>query len=196
MDDTKLVSWKSGRLTALHAVYEDGRRYWKCQCECGRMTLVKASRLRSLAVKSCGCLHEFHGMSNHPDYNVWKGMQGRCRNSNLRSYADYGGRGIRVCKRWRLFSNFLKDMGPRPTPHHSIDRIDVDGHYDPGNCRWATPQEQNRNRRCNTNLELNGEIKCLQAWADELGISAATLLLRLREWPLERALTEMRRGSR
>ena len=120
----------------------------------------------------------------------------RCQNPKSRAYPDYGGRGIRVCKQWRLFSNFIKDMGPRPSPHHSIDRIDVDGHYEPGNCRWATPQEQNRNRRCNTNLELNGAIKCLQAWADDLGIGAATFLQRLREWPRERALTEMRRGSR
>jgi len=194
VDDRELIGWRSGRLTASHVEYQDGRRYWRCQCDCGRSTLVMASRLREKTVKSCGCVHEFHGMSNHPDYNIWKLMRERCRNPKLRCYKNYGGRGIRVCRRWVLFSNFIADMGPRPTPHHTIDRIDVNGHYEPGNCRWATPREQNRNRRCNTVLTLNGESKCLQEWADDLGISSSTLVNRLADWPLERALTEKRHG--
>jgi hypothetical protein len=132
-----------------------------CQCDCGNKTQAFRSNLTSGNVSSCGCfrseemrrLHTKHGDTQNggphaPEYRVWHGMICRCELRSDKKYADYGGRGITVCKRWRSdYRNFLADMGRRPSPKHSIDRIDNDRGYYPGNCRWATLSEQNLNRR-------------------------------------------------
>lgn len=100
-----------------------------------------------------------HGMSRSPEHNAWARMIQRCENPNEGGYKNYGGRGIRVCAEWRAsFSAFLRDMGRRPSGIHSIDRIDVDGDYAPGNCRWATPSEQSRNRRVNKLTEQKADL--------------------------------------
>lgn len=131
--------------------------------------------------------------SRKPEYNVWIGMLHRCANPKRYGYYRYGGRGIRVCERWQAsFEDFLADMGPRPSPDHSIDRIDNDGHYEPGNCRWATDAEQRRNRSDNRVLCFRGESRCLTDWAAKLGLTDSTIQYRLdvMRWSVDRALTE------
>lgn len=133
-----------------------------------------------------------HGKWETPEYEAYHGMIRRCYNSNHATYSDYGGRGITVCHRWReSFLSFYEDMGERPSKNHSIDRIDNDGNYEPSNCRWATPKEQQYNTRRNLLLEFNNKKQCLAAWAEEIGIKYPTLYSRLRSgWTNERMLTE------
>jgi hypothetical protein len=132
-----------------------------------------------------------HGCADTPEYNVWYGMRQRCSYAKHSTYRLYGGRGIRVCDRWQhSFENFIADMGPRPSAEHSIDRIDNDGHYEPGNCRWALGRDQFRNMRTNRHLTLNGRTQTMVEWARELSMDVRTLHTRLKKgWTVERALT-------
>lgn len=133
----------------------DGKVYWECICDCGEVVIVRAESLKSGNTKSCGCLHKdtvgklktTHGLSDTTEYFIWQGMWARCTNPNHKSYNNYGGRGITVCERWRLFENFLEDMGLRPGPEYSLDRKENDKGYCKENCRWATGTEQANNRR-------------------------------------------------
>lgn len=121
---------------------------------------------------------------------IWKRMRYRCNNQRSPDYHLYGARGIRVCDRWASFANFYADMGPRPSPKHTLDRIDNGGDYEPGNCRWATPVEQARNRRGNRALSCCGETLLLTEWAARLGLSVQGLIGRLKRFPsIEEALT-------
>lgn len=124
-----------------------------------------------------------------PEYRSWYHMHIRCSRAGATGYEYYGARGIRVCDSWGSFENFLRDMGERPSPLHSIDRIDTNGHYDPTNCRWATAVEQARNKRSNRLITFNGETLPISAWAERLGIRTDTLWRRLAcGWSIERAL--------
>lgn len=130
-----------------------GHRLLTCSCECGAERYVRAHSLRSGVTKSCGCLHKevkrVHGLFGTDEYNVYNGMMQRCNNTKHPSYSRYGGRGIKVCDRWLESPlNFLSDMGERPDGL-SLDRIDNDGDYEPSNCRWATWEEQARNKSTN-----------------------------------------------
>lgn len=138
---------------------------WLCECDCGRTKVILGGSLRSGYTTSCGCLHKeiasrkhlIHGHArkklNSPIYGSWCGMISRCTNPRNKQWDNYGGRGITVCRRWYKFKNFLADMGEAP-PGLSLDRINNDGNYEPGNCRWATAKQQANNRRLRKDAKL------------------------------------------
>lgn len=131
-----------------------------------------------------------HGKTGTPEFNAWQAMHARCSNLRCKSYKNYGGRGIKVCRHWATFENFLDDVGERPSAKHSLERKDNAGDYVPSNCVWATAQEQANNRRSNVWLTCEGRTQTLQQWADELGTTHTTLYMRLRRgWTVEKALT-------
>lgn len=121
-----------------------------------------------------------HRMTGSPEYKSWQAMRSRCENAADKDYAKYGGRGIAVCARWASFSNFILDMGIKPSVAHTLDRENNDGPYSPENCRWATKTEQTRNRRNAVNVTLNGVTKPLKVWCDELGVNYFTAHRQLR----------------
>lgn len=124
-------------------------------------------------------------------------MHRRCDTPSVRSYPRYGGRGIRVCERWKSFLNFLRDMGPRPSPLHSIERTDNDGNYEPSNCKWATASEQARNRSTSRKVTALGETRSLAEWSERLGVSRETIAMRLDlGWSPDRAMSQSLRKPR
>lgn len=168
--------------------------HWNCVCKCGKVAVVSAHKMLNGTKISCGCMKgahcRTHGLRHTPEYSVWCGMIARTENAKCTRFCNHGGRGIRICERWRSnFSNFYEDMGPRPSPHYSIDRIDNNGNYEPGNCRWATATQQARNTRRNRFLTFNGQTRCVSEWSNIIGVSPDALLMRLKNgWGVERAL--------
>lgn len=186
-----LTNQKFGRLIVLEKAHNDkwGNLQWLCRCECGSEKIILGSSLRSGDTKSCGCLKRKHGQTKTKTYKIWHYMIQRCTNPKNKSYKDYGGRGITVCKRWRNFVNFLKDMGI-PKSGLTLDRTDNNKGYCKSNCRWATRKQQNRNSRHNHLETYNGKTQCLSVWAEEYEINHNTLYARLRRgWSIKRALT-------
>lgn len=129
-----------------------------------------------------------HSMSHTPTHVTWLAILDRCTNINSKDYLRYGGRGISIIPEWMVFTNFLADMGERPEGT-TIDRIDVNGGYNPENCRWATPKQQCRNRRTSKMLTFRGETKCVAEWAEELGIERKCLQMRLLTKTVDEALS-------
>jgi hypothetical protein len=179
-----------------------GNGSWNCLCDCGQQRVVRGRCLASRHTRSCGCFAREnrpikHGLARRgkcvPEFNLWRHMAQRCFNPANPGYPNYGGRGITMCARWRdSFVAFLEDMGPRPSPAHSVDRFpNQNGNYEPGNCRWATPLQQSRNSRNNTIIEYKGERLCMAEWGERFHIHPGTIYSRLvcYKWSVERALT-------
>jgi hypothetical protein len=197
---TDLTGRRFGRLVVLAPGARESRGYlWCCRCDCGNVKEIRARSLKSGRSASCGCAarealiasNTTHGMTRNPLYWRWRAMLDRTTRPSSRAYPNYGGRGITVCDRWRDFANFHADMGSSFAPGLEIDRIDNDGNYEPGNCRWATRIEQQRNRRNNHRVTWAGRTMTVQDWGEHLGITPNTLLYRLRRgWDIDRAMTK------
>jgi hypothetical protein len=195
------VGEKYGFWTIVEEVL-DGRRErgFKCRCDCGVEKVVRLQDLRSGKSLSCGCYknlvvgqcNKTHGLTRTDTYTIWARMMQRCRDKNDAKYPQYGGRGITVCEEWQSFEGFVKDMGMRPGKEFSIDRIDVNGNYEPSNCRWATNKQQANNKRNNRIITWKGETKTLSQWSEHLGIKYDILECRLNKhgWTVERAFTQ------
>lgn len=193
-----LTGQSFGRLKVVRFVGIGSRRHaeYLCRCKCGIEKVISARYLRSGQTVSCGCFgktqHIKHGYHGTSTYRSWKGMIDRCYNRTNTDWHNYGGRGIRVCRRWRCkngFAHFLEDMGPRPEGT-TLDRRLTNGDYTPANCRWATKKEQNRNTRYNVRIRFRGRTQCLQEWAEELGIKYETLQTRRRAgWSVVKTFT-------
>ena len=167
-------------LVVEHAHSVNYRHSWRCRCDCGNSVVALGSNLRTGKTRSCGCLMKgcahTHGLSRLPEYHVWASMIQRCTNKNNTRYHCYGGRGISVCERWHTFPEFFEDMGPRPSRNHSIDRINNDGNYEPGNVRWATYVEQANNKRFNNLFSIEGRVDTLSNWARLLNVNPYSLV--------------------
>ncbi len=174
-----------GWLTVIEPAVPHLRSHWICECACGtRKSFPKSDLLRAKhATKSCGCMRgKSHGMYKTATYRTWGSMLQRATNHSNDRAADYVDRGITVCEEWKVFENFLRDMGERPAGK-TLDRIDNSKGYSPENCRWATAREQQNNTRRNRFLTINGETKTVAAWADECGIKPGTIYSRIaRGW--------------
>lgn len=183
------IGRKVGRLLVLS---RESSERWLCQCDCGVIKVVWSG------VLSCGCLkreatvarNTSHGKSGTPEYHSWSAMRQRCYNPKTIGWAIYGGKGVRVCERWRTsFANFFADMGLKPSPTHTLDRIDGCGHYEPGNVRWADRFTQSANRSNNINVLLDtGETVCLEAAARHFGADYGAVryaVHKMREFPLD-----------
>ena len=185
-----LTGEKFGRLVILYyGGSRNGKAQWVAHCECGNDKIVAAAGLRRGAITSCGCAQKemmgarnrSHGKSkSNALYKIWLSMRGRCKNPRNKNYARYGGRGITVCDRWDDFEQFLADMGDRPSPQHSIDRIDNNKGYSPENCRWATQEVQGNNKSNNKRLTVNGKTKTVMQWSRDTGIHHDVIYGRLR----------------
>lgn len=168
-----------------------------CRCSCGTVAQHHVHPFLKRVSSRCGACRRKgkHGMRRSPEWKSWSSMRERCNNPKHQSFVHYGGRGIRICDRWSDidtgFAAFFSDMGRKPSRSHSIDRVDVNGHYEPGNCRWATQRQQQRNRRSNVLIEAFGRTQCVSAWAEEIGVTTECVLWRLQRWPIEQAVSQV-----
>lgn len=211
------IGKKYNRLTPIEDVGSGAgqSRLWRCQCDCGNETVVLACHMVSGHTKSCGCAqvemisaakyrleHSYaRGRTqgtNRSEYNTWCGIKGRCLNPNQKTYAAYGAKGIEICDRWLKgedglsgFRCFISDMGDKPSPQHTIDRISPLGNYEPNNCRWLTMEGQNNNRTNNVKITAFGRILNMGQWEKETGLDRHTIKRRLANgWCPEDALSK------
>lgn len=191
-----LAGKKVGNLTYLKRVGENKHKQslWKCRCECGNTTIVVSGK-----TQSCGCIssrlainskNRTHGMRHSPEYAIWCKIKNRCHNPNYHQSFYYSERNIKVCDEWRKsFLAFFNHIGKRPSSKHSIDRIDNNGNYEPGNVRWATPFEQNNNKRNNHYITIRTWVLTISQWGHFSGINQRTIYYRLkRGWAPEKAI--------
>lgn len=200
-----MTGQRYGRLTVIEfaGIHRTGEARWRCKCDCGGERVITRWRLKN-KTRSCGCLQReavarmmatekrgrTHGRSYDALYRTWQAMINRCECPTSGPYKHYGARGIGVCERWRnSFEAFASDVGERPSQAHSLDRVDVNGHYEPGNVRWATASEQSNNRRTSRFLEIGGLRKTVAGWSQMHGIAETTIHERLRRgWSPEQAV--------
>lgn len=199
-----LTGKQYGRLTAIKHIGKDkhNNAMWKCKCSCGNTIIVRGATLRNGKANSCGCLHKemtkdlaknniTHNMSNTRLYRVWQNIKSRCYYKQNNRYENYGGRGIKVCDEWKndfkSFYEWAVTNGYKDTL--TIDRINVNGDYEPNNCRWSTLIQQGRNKRNNKTYTINGETRCLSEWCELLNLNYNTVSTRIhRNWAIEKAL--------
>lgn len=172
---------------------------WQCLCDCGTRCIIRNDHLTGGRIASCGCwrrefssqLNRTHGMTGIPEHRVWRAMIQRCCNPNSAFYKNYGGRGINVCKQWKeSFAAFYQDLGPKPFPSHTLERVDNSQGYEPGNTIWATKIQNARNTRKNVYLVYKGQRDCIAAWSERTGISSTAIRHRLeRGWSVEKTLS-------
>lgn len=200
-----LTGKRFGRLEVLYEVdkKQSSDRIWKCKCSCGTVKNVRQRLLITGKTKSCGCIRKEelvkrstkHNCSHTRIYGIYAKMKKRCYSENDKRYKDYGGRGIVICSEWlgeHGFENFYKwSVEHGYDDSLTIERINNDGNYEPSNCRWATYREQNRNKRNNIVITMNGQTKILKDWCIELGMDYQSVKMRIHKgWNAERALTE------
>lgn len=180
---------------SFHGRSTKGKYYYWCVCSCGNKDSIRSDYLTDGISTSCGCVKNYpvHGdcsSGRTPEYRTWCSMKSRCLLTSNSRFSDYGGRGIKVCPEWiENYTQFLSDVGRRPTPQHTIHRIDNDGNYEPRNVRWATKVEQQNFRRNSVRLSFNGREQGVSEWSRELGISRHTIHNRLqRGLSIERVL--------
>lgn len=189
----EIAGKKFARLTAIaQERMPEGRLKWRCVCDCGTTVFVYGSHLVKGASRSCGCLKgetttarnkatAKHGMWRSNEFAIWGKMLSRCYLKASKSYPRYGGRGILVCDRWRTdFAAFFADMGPRPSLDHSLERVDNNRGYEPGNVVWATRIEQQNNRRDNVRVTVNGETMTATQLARKHGLNPDMVLRRIK----------------
>ncbi len=180
-----LTGQRFGRLTVMEFVpMESPHSYWQCMCDCGNKTIARGTHLQSGNVTSCGCIsiqrRYKHGKSQSRIYKIWVGMKNRCYNPNNRSYKRYGGRGIIMCEEWKTNFTAFRDwaLAHGYDETLSIDRIDVDGNYEPSNCRWSNAKQQSRNRTTTTKVIYKGEELSVVEAAEKTGIDVRVLYTR------------------
>ena len=199
------------RLVVVREVTGRGRREWECKCDCGGIVpRVGKSNLVRGTTGSCGCrqrenasrsskqLHTRHGQRHTREYAAWHSMKDRCFNKNSNAFKDYGLRGITVTQPWvESFEAFFAEVGRRPSPRHTLGRIDNNGNYEPGNVRWETMSEQARNRRSSRHITCNGVTRLLVEWSQATGLKRNTITRRIDVygWSVARALTCAPRGT-
>lgn len=193
-----------GRLTVLKLIGTKPRR-WLCRCECGTAKKATSNHLLSGSVNSCGCWRAErirqsnlkHGMTKTRTWRIWQSMLRRCDGrTSPEQRAVYFDRGIRCCERWRKFENFLADMGQCPSDAHTLEREDVNGNYEPSNCKWATYYEQSRNKRNSRKITIDGETLVVTDWAKRSGVPANTIFARLYSgWPERESVETPVRGA-
>lgn len=192
-----ITGLKFNRLTVIRClgkISPTGRYLWECVCECGKIVNLRSDSLQGKEpYLSCGCgkseavskssLKHGHNLPGKrtSEYTTWDSMRQRCNNPNNTKYILYGDRGITVCERWNMFENFLADMGPKPTPKHSIERIDSNGNYEPSNCKWATSKEQARNTTQNVWIEYYGKKMLRGDLAERLNTTIDTIKYHLKK---------------
>lgn len=200
-----LAGQQFGRLVVVRLDGKKGNHAaWHCQCQCGQTARVTSNNLRTGTTQSCGCLNRervsdalkesstTHGMRYTRIYDVWLNMKQRCTNPNNDHFPAYGGRGIVICDRWMMsFEAFYEDMGDPPSEDYTIDRKNVHGNYEPGNCRWVPREVQASNTQRSVMLTFQGRTQTAKQWALELGIRPGTVAQRARKgWPVEKILSK------
>jgi len=163
-------------------------RVVECECDCGKIILIRTSNLTK-GYKSCGCLSLKHGLKKHKLYNTWNLMMQRCQNKKHPAYKNYGGRGIKVCRRWQNIENFIKDMGEKKEKM-TLERIKNGDGYSKENCRWASRREQANNKRNSRFLEYKGEKLTVAQWVRKTGIKNIYRRVFNYGWSVEKALTK------